>query len=307
MAYRLFEKTEIYIRPVELAAADLGACARAAAAALSLRPEEVMVTDAIGDHLVFDVLVPEVQPEQIVAKKAELLRALAAVPGVRIADDTDVHSDGILGLISLDEKTGRRLLQSTGAIRSQIRRYVAKRAMIFATGQEVLAGQIRDANSPFLAGALEGEGYEVAVGPVLQDSADLIAAAFCRAVEEGYGLLITTGGIGAEQKDQTLEALSRVDRQAAMPYILKFEKGRGRHHKEGVRIGVGVLEHTLIVCLPGPHDEVRLAWTALKERVKTDLDKKILAEDLAKVLRNKFIARAGHAIFHDNNRIEHPE
>ncbi|MEW6671679.1 MAG: molybdopterin-binding protein [Thermodesulfobacteriota bacterium] len=307
MTYRLFEKTELFISPLRLAGADLGSCAQAAARALALRPEDIMVTDAIGDRLVLDILVPAVEPKQILAKKKPLLSALAAIPGVHITDETDVHSDGILGLISLDEKAGRQLLQRSDTIRSQVAGYLRKRAMIFATGQEVLSGQIRDANTPFLAEALKGEGYQVATGPVLKDRADMIAGAFCRAVEEGYGILISTGGIGAEQKDQTLEALARVDRHAVMPYILKFQIGQGRHHKNGVRIGVGVLEQSLIVCLPGPHDEVRLAWPVLKEGIKNNTDKNMLAMNLAGALRNKFIARSAehHCHLHDSKTVCH--
>ena len=292
MTYRLFEKTELFISPLKLTGADLGSCALAVAHALALRPEDIMVTDAIEDHLVLDVLVPAIEPEQIIAKKKPLLCALATIPGVHITDETDVHSDGILGLISLDEKSGQKLLQRTDSIQSQMTQYIRKRAMIFATGQEVLSGQIRDTNTPFLCEALKSEGYQVATGPVLTDNADRIAGAFCRAVEQGYGILITTGGIGAEHKDQTLEALARMDADAVMPYILKFQKGQGRHHKDGVRIGVGVLEQSLIVCLPGPHDEVQLAWPVLKEGFQSHSDKRVLAMSLAKALRTKFITRS---------------
>ena len=290
MKYRLFEKTELYIGPLRLSGADLGSCARAAALKLNLRPEDIMVTDAIGDHLILDILVPTIRPEQILAKRNPLLSALADVPGIRITDETDIHTDGILGLISLDENTGQKFLQRADAIQSRVRQYLRQRIMIFATGQEVLTGQIRDTNSPFLAKVLRGEGYQVFTGPILKDSADIIAGAFIRAVEEGHGTLITTGGIGAEHKDQTLEALARLDRHAAMPYIMKFQKGQGRHHKDGVRIGVGISEQSVIICLPGPHDEVRLAWPVLKEGIKMNLDKNILAMNLARALRNKFVA-----------------
>jgi len=176
-------------------------------------------------------------------------------------------------------------------MQSQIAEAVRRRVMIFATGQEVLAGQIRDTNTPFLTESFRSQGYRVINGPILKDRVDIIAGAFRQAAEEGVGLLITTGGIGAENKDQTIEALARVDKQAELPFILKFQKGQGRHDKDGVRIGVGVLNQTLIVCLPGPHDEVCLAWPALREGIKTNLDKKRLAKSLAEVLRHKFMAQ----------------
>ncbi len=292
MEYRLLEKTELWISPVKLNGADLGACAEAAAQVLGVNPGDIMVTDVLEDRLTLDILVPTIRAEKIVACKQALLSALRAVPGVRITAETEVHSDGILGLISLDESTGKELLDRSRAIGAQIADHILRRSMVFATGKEILAGQIRDTNTPFLIKALEGDGYIVAKGPALEDRVDTITRAFRRAAEEGYGLLITTGGIGAEGKDQTLEALTRVDAHASMPYLLKFQKGKGRHHKDGVRIGVGILEQSLIVCLPGPHDEVRLAWPVLKEGIRVNWDKEVLARSLANALRNKFLARS---------------
>jgi molybdenum cofactor synthesis domain-containing protein len=305
LEYRLLEKTEIWVSPVRLSRADLGVCAEVAASVLGLNPGDIMVTDVFEDRLTLDILVPTIRAEAILARRVELLTALGAVPGVRITDETEVHSDGILGLISLDEKRGKELLERSQAIGDQIAKYIQRQCMVFATGQEVLAGQIRDTNTPFLIEVLEEEGYQVAKGPTLEDKAETIARAFRWAAEDGYGLLITTGGIGAEGKDQTLEALVQVDPHARMPYILKFQKGQGRHQKDGVRIGVGLLAQTLIVCLPGPHDEVRLAWLVLKEGLRANWDKELLAESMANGLRNKFLARKGrHQVSFEDNDVE---
>ena len=306
MEYRLLEKTEIWISPVRLTGADLGACAEVAAKVLGLNPGDIMVTDVFEDRLTLDVFVPTIEAERIVACKEALLSGLGKLPGVLSTRETEVHSDGILGLISLDKTTGQELLARSRSIGVRIAENIRKRSMVFATGQELLAGEIRDTNTPFLIQALEGEGYQVVKGPTLEDRTGTIASAFQRAAEQGYGLLITTGGIGAEGKDQTLEALARMDTHAGMPYILKFRKGKGRHQKDGVRIGVGILEKTLIVCLPGPHDEVRLAWPVLKEGLRANWDKEVLAESLAEALRNKFLARSRnhHARFISNNTVE---
>jgi molybdenum cofactor synthesis domain-containing protein len=184
-------------------------------------------------------------------------------------------------------------LEKTRAIGAEVADRIRKRALVFSTGKEVLAGQIRDTNAPYLVRALQEEGYDAAKGPTLEDKADTIARAFRLAAEDGYGLLISTGGIGAEGKDQTLEALQGIDTGASLPYILRFRKGQGRHHKGGVRIGVGHLGNALIVSLPGPHDEVCLAWPVLKQGLEAHWDKQTLAENLAEVLRNKFMARSG--------------
>jgi molybdopterin biosynthesis enzyme MoaB len=99
--------------------------------------------------------------------------------------------------------------------------------------------------------------------------------------------VITTGGIGAEDKDQTVEAILRLDPDAATPYIVRFQQGTGRHVKDGVRIAVGQLDEGLIVALPGPHEEVQLGLEVLLESMRERLTKSELAEALAARLRTE--------------------
>lgn len=289
MEYNLLEKTELWISPIRLTKVDLGACARAAAHVLALGPDDIMVTDVIGDTLTLDVLVPVVEAEKVVGRGKDLLAALASVPGVYVTSETQIHSEGILGFIALDEELGQEIIERSRKMNTQITERIRRRSLIFASGNEILAGQIRDTNSPFLIDALKSEGYDASQGRTLEDEAGAIARVFRESAANGYGLLVTTGGVGAEGKDQTLEGLSLVDPHAEMPYILKFHKGHGRHQKVGVRIGVGMLEMTLIVCLPGPHDEVELAWPVLREGLKDRWEKEALAQALAKRLRQKFL------------------
>jgi len=294
MDYRLLEKTELWISPVQLKGADLGACARAVGGVLGLGDDEIMVTDALEDRLALDILVPTVEASQIVAREEPLLKALASVPGVQLSDDTKVHSEGILGLISLDEGAGREVLERSLTMLDQITENIRKRSIVFATGPEVLNGQIKDTNTPFLLESLRVSGYEAVRGPVLTDELGSIVRAFLWATENAYGLVITTGGVGAEGKDMTLEALTGLDPQAATPYVLKFRKGFGRHQKDGVRLGVGRFTQTLIVCLPGPHDEVVLLWPVLKEGLMANWDHETLANSLARALRQKFLSHTEH-------------
>ena len=124
------------------------------------------------------------------------------------------------------------------------------------------------------------------------DDADYIAGMIRKAVaQEGYGVVITTGGVGAETKDQSVEALERLDPDAATPYICTFEQGRGRHVKEGIRIGVAEFLGATIVALPGPNDEVRASLPIVIDCLKQKSDKHVMAERLARhlrdILRNK--------------------
>lgn len=289
MEYRLLEKTELWISPIALEGADLGACARAVGGALGLEEQDILVTDALDDRLTLDILVPTVKAAQIVARQKAVLDALSQVQGVIISDETMVHSEGILGLISLDEETGREVLRRSLEIKDELVRRINRRALVIATGPEVARGQIRDTNTPYLLQSLAEAGYEAAQGPVVEDRQSSIVRAFRVAAEEAYGLIVTTGGVGAEGKDQTVEALLEVVPEASTPYVLKFSRGQGRHQKDGVRLGVGRWGQALIVCLPGPHDEVELLWPVLKEGLLSDRSPGELADSLANALRRRFL------------------
>ena len=84
-------------------------------------------------------------------------------------------------------------------------------------------------------------------------------------------MIITTGGVGAENKDFSVEAIERLDADAATPYIAKFVMGHGRHSKEGIRIGVGQMGITKYIALPGPNDEVALCIDTVVRGVKEKL------------------------------------
>jgi nicotinamide-nucleotide amidase len=88
-------------------------------------------------------------------------------------------------------------------------RSVSTRAGIVVTGTEVLAGRVRDRNSPWLSAQLTEMGVELA--HVLQTGdrpSDLLAALrFMR--EEGMDLVVTSGGLGPTADDLTAEVVGR--------------------------------------------------------------------------------------------------
>lgn len=301
MKYRLLEKTELWIKPLRLDGANLDACARAAGSVLGLAPDQIMVIDAQETHLVFDILNPTVDAARIVARKEALLDALAAVPGVALNDETDIHSDGILGMISLEPEQGREVLARTRQLRDQLVQKLARRVKVFPTGSEVISGQIKDTNTPFLKDKFNARGFSVTAAAPLPDRTNAIATALREAVEDGYGLVITTGGVGAEGKDHSVEALLRLDPDACTPYFLKFTRGQGRHAKDGVRIAVGRLAHSMLIALPGPNDEVRLVWPVLEQGLRENWPISRLAGHLADALRNKFLAHQHHPSQHHNH------
>lgn len=291
MELNLLEKTTFWIDGAELGGADLGCVAAEAADALGLGRDEVMVVDVRPGIVAFDVLRPSVDAQAIIGKERPLLARLAAVEGVRLGPEAKVHSEGVLGFIALDPVEGARALADGERLAGEIRRNVARRALVFASGTEVRDGSIRDTNSPFLLEALRGAGFRAEFGGVLEDALAAAVSSIEDAIGRGHGLVVTTGGVGAEDKDFNVEAILRLDPQARTPWILRFTPDMRRHHKEGVRIAVGRVGPTRLVALPGPHDEVRLAADVLTEALARDADDADLAEALATVLRERWMEK----------------
>jgi molybdenum cofactor synthesis domain-containing protein len=286
--YDLMNKTELTIRRITLRDANLGQVAEAVAETLGLARGDVLVTDVLGDQVVVDILRRGVDPHALVGKKEELQRRLSEIPGVVCTVETEFFSKGMLSWIAVGAMEGEEILRRSEAMADEIRRRLAKTAMVFSTGAEVVGGQVKDTNAPHIRERLEAEGYAVKLGGVLGDDEVLISARLRQAADDGYGLVLTTGGVGAEDKDRTIEAVLLADPAAATPQIVKYQLGVGRHeHKDRVRIAVARIAGTLIVSLPGPSDEVKIGLAALVEGLASDGDREALAERIAARLRER--------------------
>jgi hypothetical protein len=283
LGLELFEKTEIWIRPIHITEVDLGVIAETVAGVLHLNKREIMVVDVREELITLDVLKKTINAEDIIGKKDALLKALAAIPGVRLTPETTIHSDGILGLIEIeDQETAGEILGGIERMRREISERIRKRAIVFPSGFEVRRGMIQDTNSPYIRNRLMQEGYTVTLGDILEDDMEGILPPLRRALSEGYGLIVTTGGVGAEDKDRMVEAILRLDPEASTPYIIHYEKGKGRHEKDGVKIGVAYLHPSYLIALPGPHEEVKIGIEVIVEGLKKGLGKEELASALSK-------------------------
>jgi molybdenum cofactor synthesis domain-containing protein len=279
----LFEKTEIWISPIHIAEVNLGLIAEMLAEVLHLNKKDLMVVDVREELITLDILKKSVKAEDIIGKKDALLKALAAIPGVSLTPETSLHSDGILGLIDIEnQEMAGEILGGMARMRREISERIRKRAIVFPSGFEILKGMIQDTNSPYIRSRLMKEGYSVTVGDILADEVESIVPVLRRALSEGYGLIITTGGVGAEDKDRMVEALLRIDPEASTPYIIHYEKGKGRHEKDGVKIGVAYLHPSYLIALPGPHEEVKAGIEVIAEGLNKGLGKEELASALAK-------------------------
>jgi molybdenum cofactor synthesis domain-containing protein len=284
----LWEKTELCIENICLNQVNLSQVAETVALVLGLGLKDVVVVDARSVSITLDILRAKVNLEQIVGKEKALLTALGSITGVMVTEKTIAHSEGVLGLVNLDEEYATRITESVKKINQGISEAVWFRAIIFPTGEEIIKGNIQDTNTPFLAELLTSAGYRVTQSKPLEDSLDQILSAFRNAADRGYGLVMTTGGVGAEDKDCIVEAVLALDPRAAAPCITHCSCRHGRHKKDGVRIAVGGLDWTTYVALPGPHEEVKLMTPTLLQGLSEQWDTNMLAEKLATVLRETF-------------------
>jgi len=303
MELNLLEKTEIWIENLILENANLTLLAETVANVLSLERSQVLVVDVRANHITLDILKRNIDAKDVFGKEKQLLAALKEIPGVHVSDETAIHSDGILGMICLNESEAADVIDRMSRMTDEMVRRIHKRAIVFPTGFEVKGGMIEDTNTPLIKRTLEADGYQVTVGPILDDDVDSISAQLNNAVLDGYGLIITTGGVGAEDKDRSVEGLQTVDAEAATPYIMKFRQGTGRHEKDGVRIGVGEAGQSLLVALPGPNDEVAVGLTSLMTALAGGLDKKatatLIADALTRTLHQKQHDQHGHQWRHE--------
>jgi molybdenum cofactor synthesis domain-containing protein len=295
MEINLLEKTELRIDGIDTSGTNLTDLAAAVAVVLNLPPDKVMVIDVRPPQVSLDILQRTLRAESFFGRERAVLDAVAAVPGVTLAPNAAIHSAGIFGAIGLSEADATEALARSGAIGAAIVSNHRARIRVFPTGFELQEGRIQDTNTPYLVKVFEQAGFLPEAARPLADHRERLVEALAQAAEE-CGLAITTGGVGAEDKDFSVEAIQILDAAAATPYLVHFDKGVGRHLKDGVRIAVGEHNGCLLVALPGPHDEVRLAAPILVRGYKQRWSKQVLANTLAETLRAKF--RAASAEWH---------
>jgi molybdenum cofactor synthesis domain-containing protein len=285
--YELFDKTELRVTGIRLDRANLDDVAASVAHVFGIPPSDVYVIDAREDRLALDIRRDTIDPRSVVGKRDALLAALAATPGVSIGPDSTVTADGMLGWIGEDSPEVLAALERSQEMRNSIGQAIARRALVLSTGPEVVHGHIEDTNQPYLLEQLRTAGFDAREGGTVDDDRDRLTYRLREAAAElGYGLIITTGGVGAESKDNTVEAVLDLDPDAHTPHIVRFEQGHGRHTKDGVRIAVGTYGTATIVALPGPHDEVVAALPELIDSLAAMDPIERLALRLAAVLRD---------------------
>jgi molybdenum cofactor synthesis domain-containing protein len=293
MEYSLLNKTELRLTDVYLNDCDLAEISNTVAEVLKLPRDRVFVIDVREDHIALDLLIQTMNGDQFVGKKEELLTAVGALPGVNFGSNPDIHSEGVLGMIALSPIEGKKVIEQSAKMGNEIQNRIRRRIKVFPTGFEVGRGMIEDTNTPYLVKRFTEAGCKVQTHRPLADDIDEIAGSLRQALDQGFGMIITTGGVGAEDKDCSVEALLKVCPDASTPYIAKFTRGHGRHVKDGIRIGVAKEGLSYVVTLPGPNEEVRLCAEVLVQSIEQQPEPEILGEQLANLLRERWMRTVG--------------
>lgn len=126
-------------------------------------------------------------------------------------------------------------------------------ALVITVSTRASAGVYEDKSGPVIAGALADLDFEVD-GPLVVPDGDEVGQALRDAVEQGYAVIITTGGTGLNPHDHTPEQTRSV-LDVEVPQLSAAVARYGV--EQGVPTAVlsrglaGVAGRTLIVNLPG--------------------------------------------------------
>jgi molybdenum cofactor synthesis domain-containing protein len=141
------------------------------------------------------------------------------------------------------------------------------RGLVVTASNRAAAGVYDDRGGPILVEGLRSMGFTVE-GPVVVPDGEPVEAALRAAVDDGYDVVLTTGGTGLSPTDLTPEATLRVvDRP--VPGLVEAIRAYGVAHgvpTAALSRGIaGLAGRTLIVNLPGSPGGCRDGITVLRD------------------------------------------
>ena len=140
------------------------------------------------------------------------------------------------------------------------------RALVLTISDSAAAGNREDLSGPEAGRILTETGFEVAAIEILPDERAEIESRLRRASEEGFRLVVTSGGTGLSPRDVTPEAtLAVIDRNVpGIAELMRLESLKVTPRAALSRAVSGIRQSTLIINLPGSVKGVRECLTAVR-------------------------------------------
>lgn len=125
--------------------------------------------------------------------------------------------------------------------------------VILTVSDRASRGEYEDLSGPAVAALLDAEKFSVVRAEIIPDEMEVIESAMRRAVTEGVGLVLTTGGTGFAPRDITPEATLRVIERRTDGLVEAMRTGTLPLTPFAMisRAVAGIAGSTLIVNLPG--------------------------------------------------------
>ena len=140
------------------------------------------------------------------------------------------------------------------------------KALVLTISDTASAGRREDLSGPEASRILTDAGFEVAAIEILPDERAEIESRLRRASEEGFRLVVTSGGTGLSPRDVTPEAtLAVIDRNVpGIAELMRLESLKMTPRAALSRAVSGIRQSTLIINLPGSVKGVRECLTAVR-------------------------------------------
>jgi molybdenum cofactor synthesis domain-containing protein len=139
-------------------------------------------------------------------------------------------------------------------------------ALVLTISDTASAGKREDLSGPEARGILSDMGFDVQAIDILPDDRAAIESRLLRACNEGFQLVVTTGGTGLSPRDVTPEATLAVVEKIVpgLPELMRSEGAKSTPRAALSRAACGIRGATLIINLPGSVKGVRECLGAVR-------------------------------------------
>ena len=161
-----------------------------------------------------------------------------------------------IGEINLVEKVGGKSDHAT-EYRPQVG--------VITISDSVSSGKSEDRSGPLLVSGFSDSGCSVEHKKVLPDGSDEFPSTIQNWIIDGVELIITTGGTGLGPRDLTIESLEEIF-DSKLPGVEQALHAYGRGKVKTAmlsRLTAGVVDGTIVICLPGSTGAVKDAINVL--------------------------------------------